>query len=298
MNIIQEKVSHWFIRLLNKEEKLEPSYPLSDFDRIRYEVRPGDVLLVEGQTRVSNIVRTLTQSTWSHATLYIGRLHDIENPSDRLHVASLAGCGPDTQLVIESALGKGTLATSLEYYSHFHLRICRPRGISRTDAQKVISFAIRQLGKPYNVRQIFDLMRLLLPLTFIPRHWHSSLFKSEDASDVARTVCSTMLVEAFQSVNFPVLPIIEEKNNRFTLKKSNPFLAIPKDFDTSPYFEIIKYPFISFESQGRYHSLPWSTETEDAVKVPTQPVNQTPKTEQPQYLDASAGVFKDNTNGQ
>ena len=32
----------------------------------------GDVLLVEGHSRVSTAVKYLTQSTWSHAALYVG----------------------------------------------------------------------------------------------------------------------------------------------------------------------------------------------------------------------------------
>ncbi|MGB8437704.1 MAG: hypothetical protein WCE38_25955 [Burkholderiales bacterium] len=35
-------------------------------------LRPGDVLLVEGNTRISVAIKCLTQSTWSHATLYVG----------------------------------------------------------------------------------------------------------------------------------------------------------------------------------------------------------------------------------
>ena len=33
---------------------------------------PGDVLLIEGNTRLSVIIQYLTQSTWSHAALYVG----------------------------------------------------------------------------------------------------------------------------------------------------------------------------------------------------------------------------------
>lgn len=293
---IHTKISNWFVDYLTKEGPGDSDYPVCDFDRIRYEVRPGDILLVEGQTRVSTVVRTITQSTWSHAMLYLGRLHDIEDPSMRLYVAGLADCAPDTQLLLESVLGKGTVITPMDYYSSFHIRICRPRGISRTDAQKVLSFAISQLGKPYNVRQIFDLMRFLFPWAILPRRWKSSLFKSEDATDAVRTVCSTLLVDAFQSVNFPVLPVIEEKDRRFTLKKSNPFLALPKDFDTSPYFEIIKYPFISFESQGRYHNLPWSTDIVGSGKKEAEtPVTSSDTKKEPVALfyDAETAVFKD-----
>jgi hypothetical protein len=34
-------------------------------------LRPADVLLVEGNTRVSNAIKYLTQSTWSHAALCV-----------------------------------------------------------------------------------------------------------------------------------------------------------------------------------------------------------------------------------
>ena len=35
-------------------------------------LQPGDVLLVEGNTRVSVAIKYLTQSTWSHSALYVG----------------------------------------------------------------------------------------------------------------------------------------------------------------------------------------------------------------------------------
>ena len=35
-------------------------------------LRPADVILVEGNSRFSTAVRYLTQSTWSHAALYVG----------------------------------------------------------------------------------------------------------------------------------------------------------------------------------------------------------------------------------
>ena len=38
----------------------------------RYTLRPGDVLLVEGSSRISTAIKYLTQSTWSHAALFVG----------------------------------------------------------------------------------------------------------------------------------------------------------------------------------------------------------------------------------
>src|SRR4051794_27271023 len=41
-------------------------------DVLRRALLPGDILLVEGNTRLSAIIKFLTQSTWSHACLYVG----------------------------------------------------------------------------------------------------------------------------------------------------------------------------------------------------------------------------------
>ena len=35
-------------------------------------LKPGDVLLVEGSSRISTAIKYLTQSTWSHAALVLG----------------------------------------------------------------------------------------------------------------------------------------------------------------------------------------------------------------------------------
>src|ERR1044071_7147447 len=35
-------------------------------------LKPGDVLLVEGHSRLSMAIKYLTQSTWSHAAFYLG----------------------------------------------------------------------------------------------------------------------------------------------------------------------------------------------------------------------------------
>jgi len=39
---------------------------------MRKVLQPCDVMLVEGNQRVSTAIKYLTQSTWSHAVIYIG----------------------------------------------------------------------------------------------------------------------------------------------------------------------------------------------------------------------------------
>jgi hypothetical protein len=233
---------------------------LCDFERICYELRPGDVLLIEGRNRVSTIIRKITQSPWSHAALYIGRLYDIDDPDVRQKIREHFGGSSDRQLLIESMIGKGTILIPLTQYRHDHVRICRPQGLSRKDAQKIIAFAITRLGGKYGVRHVVDLARFLLPWGYF-RRWHSFLFE-EQPSQAIYDICSSMIAEAFHSVRFPILPVIrQDDENGLELVQRNPRLYTPSDFDYSPYFDIIKYPFFSLAAQRPYHHLPWKEGT-------------------------------------
>ena len=73
-NWLTDKITHW---LVHEDELDTPS--LCDFDRLSFEIRPCDVLLIEGRSRVSNVIKSITHSPWTHSALYIGRIHEIEN---------------------------------------------------------------------------------------------------------------------------------------------------------------------------------------------------------------------------
>src|ERR1700687_2293428 len=88
-------------------------------------LEPGDVLLIEGNTRVSVAIKYLTQSTWSHAALYIGDALGAVPP------------GEEPKVLIEADLRAGVRAVPLSRYTGLHARICRPVGISAEDLRKV-----------------------------------------------------------------------------------------------------------------------------------------------------------------
>jgi hypothetical protein len=44
----------------------------NDMGELRKSLRKGDVLLVEGNERISECIKYLTQSSWSHSALYVG----------------------------------------------------------------------------------------------------------------------------------------------------------------------------------------------------------------------------------
>lgn len=249
------KVIDWLVR------EDEPSgVPQCDFERLSFEIRPCDVVLVEGRARVSEVIKTITQSQWTHSALYLGRLHDIEDENVREHVSWLYDGDPSDQLIIEPLLGEGTVVSPLKKYAGEHVRICRPAGLSRVDAGRVLAFAVKHLGREYDVRQLLDLARFLFPYGIIPRRWRSSLFE-HNVGVPTRTVCSTMIAAAFSSVHFPILPVIHrEQNGAIKLYKRNTRLYVPRDFDTSPYFEIIKYPVLGLDDLAVYRQLPWDTD--------------------------------------
>ena len=252
-NWLWNRVIHW----LTVNGPPSPS-PLCDFNRLQYELKPGDILLVEGRSRVSEVIKLITQSPWTHSALYIGRLYDINEKKLRDQVSKCYQGEPADQLIVEANLGEGTVINNVYKYHHDHVRICRPAGLSPVDAQKVIAYSIKRLGFDYDVRHILDFARFFFPWTILPRRWRSSLFQ-HNAGKATRTVCSSLLAEAFSTVDFPILPFIDRSDSgavRFF--KRNPRLFTPKDFDYSPYFSIIKYPFLGINDIGLYRRLPWS----------------------------------------
>lgn len=283
-----EKIVAW-LNTRHAERELPPS----DFDRLRYEIRVGDVILVEGRTHVSEIIKTITLSNWTHSALYIGPLHNIDDPVLREHIQSYYTGSPDEQLIIESQLGHGTIVDSIRKYRDEHLRICRPTSMTRTDSQKVIAYAINRLGSYYNVRQILDLARFLFPYTLLPRRWRSSLFE-HNAGTPTHTVCSTVIAEAFASVRYPILPVLHRnEDGQLTLYRRNTRLITPKDFDYSPYFDVIKYPILDFDELAVYQKMPWG---KDGIELNDEnDINTLPGKSSSRSTNNSAGKSVDDT---
>ncbi len=253
---IRKKIIHWLMQEPHPTDEMLPY----DFNRLKYETRPGDVLLIEGRSRISQVIRTITQTPWTHAALYIGRLVDFEDEEIQNIIRQHIDVKDNVRLVIEDVLDRGTVITPLSFYRNQHMRICRPIGITHADIELVIRYAIKSLGQPYNVRQFLDLARFVLPWSILPRRWGSSLFRTS-SGEPESGICSSLLAEAFSSVQFPILPFVKPNGEKeVELFPRNPYLFTPKDFDYSPYFEIIKYPlFNPDEPLPYYRRLPWTT---------------------------------------
>lgn len=253
VNWIMTKFSQWLL----KEDPAQYKDFYCDFDKMCQDIKVGDVILMQGRNRISNIIRHITFSLWTHSALYIGRLNDIEDPLLRDVARKYCQDDPNKQLVIESDLGIGTIILDIAVYREYPVRILRPQQLSDEDSRKVASFAINRVGRQYDVRHILDLARFLFPWGILPKRWRSSLFE-HNALQPTKDICSSMIADAFQSVEFPILPLIEkgyEKEIAFIRRNNR--LYTPSDFDYSPYFDVMKYPLFPIATKGGYHHLPW-----------------------------------------
>ncbi len=261
LQTIRDVIGKRLIAWLNKPRDVYGG-SLSDFERLSQEILPGDVLLVEGKTQVSQIIQMVTHSRWSHSALYVGKLTEIQehlpNEFDQ------SGLKTDKSYVIEAELGKGTILTPLDAYHDFRSRVCRPIGITGHDRQRVCRYALHRLGAGYNVRQLADLARFLFPYGILPRTWRSTLFQ-HNAGPETKIVCSTLIADAFQMVSFPVLPIYSKgSSGKNRLFKRNSRLFAPSDFDISPFFNIVKFPYFSSAEPRYYRYLPWAERHEES----------------------------------
>ena len=202
---------------------------------LRAALRPADVLLVEGNTRVSSGIKYLTQSTWSHAALYVGDALGTRTTDD------------EALSLLEVDMVEGVWAVPLSKYTAFHTRICRPIALTAEDTQRVIAYALSRLGQTYDLKNMFDLARYLLPMPPLPSRWRRRIM-ALGSGDPTKSICSTLIAQAFQSVGYPILPDMirrhsdpgADDHNRDLLTIRHYSLYTPRDFDISPYFEVVK----------------------------------------------------------
>ncbi|GIL06703.1 MAG: hypothetical protein BroJett031_32230 [Betaproteobacteria bacterium] len=238
-----------------------PSATTSDAHALAAALQPGDVLLVEGNTRISVAIKYLTQSTWSHATLYVGRRPELA-PID----------GEPAEL-IEADLKHGVRAVPLSTYATLHTRICRPVGLTDEDRERVIRFAIGRIGHRYDLRNVIDLARYLLRTPPVPAQYRRRLL-AFGSGDPTRAICSTLIAQAYQSVRYPILPEVTREKladphcshcYREYLHIRHHSLYAPRDFDISPYFRIVKP---TLERGFDYRRVLWADRIEEATPAP------------------------------
>ena len=219
-------------------------------------LQPADVLLVEGNTRISTAIKYLTQSSWSHAALYIGNALPNDSPWNL------------PQVLVEADLKEGIRAVTIAQYAQMHTRICRPIGLNDDDRKHLINYAITRIGQQYDLKNIFDLARYLFPAPPIPTRFRRRLL-ALGSGDPTRAICSTLIAQAFMSIHYPILPEVQRTWSDNPMHADchaeiyhirHHSLYTPRDFDISPFFEIIKP---TTRDHFDYHALTWDSETDN-----------------------------------
>ena len=236
---LNKLIVEWLQKPIKEYENRSP-FNLRDLESV---MQPGDILLVDGNQRVSSAIKYLTQSTWSHAAFYLGKNNKF---SEKF--------GTDA-ILIESDLKDGVITVPLSKYEKFNTRICRPAGLSDFEKEKVIEYMIDSIGLDYDRKNIIDLMRYLLPQPPVPIRFRRRMLALGSGTP-SKVICSTLIAKAFQSISYPILPVIQKekklkevsyrgvKHSQYIEKEyyhiRHYSLFVPRDFDLSPFFSTIK----------------------------------------------------------
>lgn len=221
----------------------------SHLHRVAATLRKGDVLLVEGTSRFATAIRYITQSTWSHSALCV---EDATSAAD------------GRALLIEADVVEGVRLLPLATYAHAHTRICRPVGLLDAEIDALVAYARARLGQQYDLRNIVDLARYLLAEPPVPDRYRRRLL-ALGSGEPTRAICSSLIAAAFESVRYPILPDVEVVGQdgagggalREILHIRDSRLYAPRDFDTSPYFRIVKP---ALDGGFDPHALVWAHE--------------------------------------
>ena len=236
----------------------------NNLENLKKYIRKGDVVLVEGRSRLSQIIKLFSQSHWSHISMYVG--DELIKKDSPLREKYLAVYGDAAEhLVIEAFTGLGVVASPLIKYKDYNLRVCRAFGIKSSDLRTVINEVISNLGKSYDQQNIIDIALMLLPRWLNPFQ-RQSIVACLGHCSTYKVICSGMIANAFQKVGYPVNPALKQFSDDENNLSQNPYGSklvmrhhsqiLPRDFDLSPTFKIVKFNIVKGR-KFKYKNLPW-----------------------------------------
>ncbi|MEX0880433.1 MAG: YiiX/YebB-like N1pC/P60 family cysteine hydrolase [Thermoanaerobaculia bacterium] len=247
----------WLVSRITRPRLEYRRYVFNDPEKLKSRIRPGDVVLVDGDQRVSQVVKYLTMSPWSHSAIYVGSRF-LRDPAARAETRRRFG-KESRYLIVEALVDQGVVVSPLVKYIDFNIRICRPVGLTPAQIKTVLDEAVARMGFRYDRRNILDLFRFLVPLRLIPMRLREDALHFGSGKET-ETICSSFLAEAFARVGLSILPLHIRRRavrrgklrewvfgrptrSAYTgfLKARHPSLCVPQDFDLSPYFDVVKF---------------------------------------------------------
>ena len=252
----------------------------NDLEALKSQIRKGDILLVEGSQRISEVIKYLTQSSWSHSAIYIG--DELLRRKHPLADQTQAVLGDEARfLLVEALVTEGVVLSPLSKYGEYNIRLCRPHNLQPADLQVILDEVLSQLGYTYDLQNVLDLARYFLPVSLVPRRFRQEALHFGSGLPT-QVICSSMLAAAFGKVGFPILPHVESDPGpqetarrpfyrrlfsgehppraQPVFRRQHPTLMTPRDFDLSPYFDTIKFNIIAARRLD-YRNIIWAEDT-------------------------------------
>lgn len=257
----------------------------NDLQLLKRHIRKGDVLLVEGDQRVSAIIKYLTHSSWSHAALYVG--DELVRRGGALRDLAVEHFGEEADHLVVEALVEGVVAAPLAKYVDHNVRVCRPHRLRSAHLRSILDESVAAIGWRYDLRNVVELAAHLVGLSLLPVRFRDRVLRS-GRGPANTAICTSLLGGLFHHVGFPVLPSIthpaspgapaRSRRGLFRVlgrrrepyagvyRRRPPQMLMPRDFDLSPFFEVVKFNVVA-EGRFDYERIEWAEDDTDDEEV-------------------------------
>ncbi len=204
VKLFQNLVSRIKKRIIRRLERPIDTYEqriFNNMDRLTKYIQKGDVVLVEGRSEMSRIIKLFSQSHWSHSALYIGNELVKRGSPDREKY--LEAFGEDANhLIVEAYAGEGVIVAPLAKYREHNLRVCRPYGIVTKDLRLVMEGVIASIGGTYDNHNLLEIGIMLLQSWLNPLR-RRSIKSCLGGCDDFQVICSGSLPRLSRTLAIP-----------------------------------------------------------------------------------------------
>ena len=179
-------------------------------------LRRGDVLLSAGSTRCAELVKRLTQSRWSHVSMYVGVLEDSSDPL----------------CVVEAHIAGGVRVIRLSELDARRICVLRPVGLNDAELGRLVETVLRYIGSEYDVAQAWLLARSLL----LRRLWaRLRTVPTTMGRSATRFICSGLIAQAFALIGHSIIPA----GGTVSDQEAHDKFLVPADFERASVFAIV-----------------------------------------------------------
>ena len=189
-------------------------------------LRRGDVLLSAGNTRCAELVKRLTQSTWSHVSMYVGPMEEE----------------PDPLCVVEADIVHGVRRIRLSQLNAHRICVLRPVGLDDIERARLAESVLRHIGSEYDLAHAWQLARGLL----LCRLWaRLRSLPTTMRLSATRFICSSLIAQAFAMIGYAILPAgaVAVEHGRYHSA------LVPADFERASMFAVV-WPAIARDEGG------------------------------------------------